>query len=127
MPYFQYKAVAPDGRVVEGTLEAPDERVALARLEEQGQLPIKVFSGEEGGLLGREFKLPWQRKRVPSNELLIFTQELATLLQAGLALDRSLTILGDLTENAYLKEIGKELLREIKGGKSLSEGLALYP
>ena len=53
MPYFQYKAVAPDGRVVEGTLEAPDERVALARLEEQGQLPIKVFTGEEGGLLGR--------------------------------------------------------------------------
>ena len=127
MPYFQYKAVAPDGRVVEGTLEAPDERVALARLEEQGQLPIKVFTGEEGGLLGKEFKLPWQRKRVPSSELLIFTQELATLLQAGLPLDRTLTILGDLTENAYLNEIGKELLREIKGGKSLSEGLALYP
>ena len=42
-------------------------------------------------------------------------------------LDRTLTILGDLTENAYLNEIGKELLREIKGGKSLSEGLALYP
>ncbi len=127
MPYFQYKAVAPDGRIVEGTMEAPDERVALARLEEQGQLPIKVFTGEEGGLFGKEFTLPWQRKRVPSSELLIFTQELATLLQAGLPLDRSLTILGDLTENAYLKEIGKELLREIKGGKSLSESLALYP
>jgi general secretion pathway protein F len=127
MPYFQYKAVAADGRVIEGTLEAVDERVALARLEEQGQLPIMVSSGEEGGLLGKEFKLPWQRKRVPRGDLLIFTQELATLLQAGLPLDRSLTILGDLTENAYLTEIGKELLREIKGGKSLSEGLAQYP
>ena len=108
MPYFQYKAVAADGRVIEGTLEAADERVALARLEEQGQLPIMVSSGEEGGLLGKEFKLPWQRKRVPRGDLLIFTQELATLLQAGLPLDRSLTILGDLTENAYLMEIGKE-------------------
>lgn len=127
MPYFQYKAVSPEGRVIEGTLEAPDESVALARLEEQGQLPIKVSTGGEGGLLGKEFTLPWQRKRVPRGDLLIFTQELATLLQAGLPLDRSLTILGDLTENAYLKEIGNELLREIKGGKSLSEGLALYP
>lgn len=127
MPFFQYKAVAPDGRVVEGTLEAPDRAVAEARLEEQGQLPIKVFSPDETGILGSEIQLPWQRKRVPRQDLLIFTQELAALLGAGLPLDRSLTILSDLTENAYLREIVGELLREIKGGKSLSEGLGLYP
>ncbi|GAB4232832.1 MAG: type II secretion system F family protein [Acidobacteriota bacterium] len=127
MPFFQYKAVAPDGRVVEGTLEAPDRSVAQARLEEQGQLPIKVYSPDETGILGSEIQLPWKRKRVPRQDLLIFTQELGALLGAGLPLDRSLTILSDLTENAYLREIVRELLREIKGGKSLSEGLALYP
>lgn len=127
MPFYQYKAVSPDGRVSEGTLEAVDRTVALARLEEQGQLPIKVYSREEEGLLGRELKLPWQRKRVPRNDLLLFTQELGTLLRSGLPLDRSLTILSDLTENKYLQEIVNELLREIKGGKSLSEGLAAYP
>jgi type II secretory pathway component PulF len=127
MPFFQYKAVTVEGRVIEGTLEAPDRQGAVARLEEQGQLPIKVFSGDDQGVFGSELKLPWQRKRVPRGELLIFTQELAALLLAGLPLDRCLTILIDLTENAYLREIVQRLLKEIKGGKSLSEGLAIYP
>ncbi|UCF37271.1 MAG: type II secretion system F family protein [Acidobacteriota bacterium] len=127
MPFFQYKAVTPDGRVTEGTLEASDKSVAIARLEEQGQMPIKVSAEGEAGLFGSEFKLPWQRKRVPQSDLLLYTQELATLMKAGLPLDRSLTILADLTDNVYLKEIGEDLLREIKGGKSLSEGLAMYP
>ncbi len=127
MPFFEYKAVTPEGRVVEGTLEAADRRIALARLEEQGQLPITVHSREEAGIFGSELKFPWQHKRVRRNDLLVFTQELAALLRAGLPLDRSLTILADLTENEYLTEIGRELLLEIKGGKSLSEGLAMYP
>jgi len=127
MPFFQYKAVTPEGRVVEGTLEASDKKMAIARLEEQGQLPITVTSDADQGLFGSEITLPWQRKRVSSSELLIFTQELSTLLKAGLPLDRSLAILRDLTENKYLNEIGRELLREIKGGKSLSESLSMYP
>ncbi len=127
MPFFQYKAVTAEGRVVEGTLEAPDRQGAVARLEEQGQLPIKVLSGDDQGVFGSDLKLPPQRKRVPRGELLIFTKELSALLQAGLPLDRCLTILTDLTENAYLREIVGNLLKEIKGGKSLSEGLALYP
>jgi general secretion pathway protein F len=127
MPFYQYKAVTAEGRVVEGTLEAADRQGAMARLEEQGQLPIRVFSGDDQGVFGSELKLPWQRKRVPRGELLVFTQELAALLQAGLPLDRCLTILTDLTENAYLGEIVGHLLKEIKGGRSLSDGLALYP
>lgn len=127
MPFFQYKAVAPDGRVLEGTMEAADRNVALARLEEQGQLPIKVYSKDDAGVFGSEIQLPWRRKRVSRNDLLLFTQELAALLHAGLPLDRSLTILSDLTENKFLEEVTKDLLREIKGGKSLSEALSAYP
>lgn len=128
MAVFRYKAVTPEGKVVEGTLEAADQETVLARLQEQGQLPIKVFPGEEtGGLLSREIRLPWQRKKVPQKDLLIFTQELSTLVKAGLTLDRSLSVLSDLTENAYLAEVVGELLREIKGGKALSEALSTYP
>ena len=128
MAFFRYKAVTPEGKVVEGTLEAADQETVLARLQEQGQLPIKVFSSEEtGGLLSREIRLPWQRKKVPQKDLLIFTQELSTLVKAGLTLDRSLSVLSDLTENAYLAEVVGELLREIKGGKALSEALSTHP
>ncbi len=127
MAIFRYKAVTPDGKVVEGTLEAADQDTVLARLQEQGQMPIKVFSAEEAGILGREVRLPWKRKKVPQKDLLIFTQELSTLVKAGLTLDRSLSILSDLTENAYLSEVVRELLSEIKGGKSLSAALNIYP
>ena len=127
MAYFQYRAVTAEGKVVEGTLQAVDQRAVVAQLEEQGQLPITVTSDQEGGLFGREVSLPWRRKRVPQQDLLAFTQELSTLLSAGLPLDRSLGILTELTENEYFSEIIKDLLREIKGGKSLSEALGMYP
>ena len=127
MAFFEYKAVTASGKVIEGTLEAADERSAAARLGEQGQFPIKLVSPDSSALLGREITLPWQRKKVPQKDLLVFTQELSTLIKAGLPLDRSLAILSDLTENTYLKEIVQDLLREIKGGKSLSEALSAYP
>ncbi len=127
MPLFKYKAVTAEGRVTEGTLEAADQKTALAKLQEQGQLPIRVVSSEDKGFFGSELTLPWKRKRVRRADLLVFTQELATLTGAGLPLDRSLTILSGLTENEYLRAIVKELLREIKGGKSLSDSMETYP
>ena len=127
MAFFRYKAVTPGGKVVEGTLEAADQQTVVARLQEQGQLPVKVSSGEDSGLLSRQIELPWKRKRVSQTELLVFTQELSTLIRAGLTLDRSLRILTNLTENVYLSEIVAELLSEVKGGRSLSEALSKFP
>lgn len=127
MSFFQYKAVTSDGKIVEGILEAADEQTASSRLQEQGQFPIQISANDQGGLLSSELKLPWQKRRVPQSDLLVFTQELSTLIQSGLPLDRSLRILSDLTENEYLGEIVKDLLRAIKGGKSLSEALGAYP
>ncbi len=127
MAFYQYKAVTAEGRVIEGTLEAADEKTVVTRLQEQGQLPIRVYSEEDRGWWGHDFNWPWQKKRVSQADLLVFTQQMAVLAGAGLPLDRSLAILGDLTENEYLSEIVRDLLREIKGGKSLSEGLSMYP
>ena len=72
MAFYQYKAVTAEGRVVEGTLEAADEKTVLARLAEQGQMPIRVSSNEEKGLLGKEFNWPWQKKRVSQSDLLVY-------------------------------------------------------
>ena len=127
MAFFRYKAVTSEGKVVEGTLEAVDQETVVARLQDQGQLPVKVSPGEGSGLLSRQIQLPWKTKKVSQGELLIFTQELSALLQAGLTLDRSLNMLTDLTENIYLRDAVGELLKEIKSGHSLSEALAKYP
>ena len=127
MALFRYKAVADGDKVIEGVLEAPDRRTVFVRLEEQRQLPIRVISTERGTLLGHELRFPWKKKRINQKDLLVFTRELSTLVEAGLTLDRSLSILGDLSESTYLREIVRELLKELKSGKSLSEGLSMYP
>ena len=127
MAFFAYKAVTPEGKVVEGTLEAADEQTVTTRLQEQGQLPIRISSTDATGALSGGLNFLARRKRVPRSALLVFTQELSTLLKAGLPLDRSLSVLSELTENEYLREIVKELLREVKGGKSLSEAFGSYP
>ncbi|HSR67685.1 MAG TPA: type II secretion system F family protein [Acidobacteriota bacterium] len=128
MPLFDYKAVTPDGKIVEGSLQAPSEREAMIKLAEQGQTPVSVLtSGASKGLLSRELHLPWQIGGVSRKELLIFTQELSTLVKAGLPLDRSLNLLAELTENEQLSEIIRQALREIKSGKSLSDALGDHP
>ncbi|HSR52698.1 MAG TPA: type II secretion system F family protein [Acidobacteriota bacterium] len=128
MPLFQYKAVTPEGKMVEGSLEAPSQNDAMSKLAEQGQTPVSVaLSGAAESIFQREFALPWQRGGVSRKELLIFTQELSTLVKAGLPLDRSLSLLSDLTENEKLSEIVRQALREIKSGKSLSDALNEHP
>jgi type II secretion system protein F len=127
MAFFEYKSVTPEGKVIEGMLEAADEQTVMSRLQEMGQLPIRVVSADKGEGLGGSLSFMTRRKRVSRADLLVFTQELSTLMRAGLPLDRSLTILSELTENEYLREIVKDLLREVKGGKSLSEAFAAYP
>ncbi len=59
--------------------------------------------------------------------MLVFTQELSTLVSAGLPIDRSLDILGTLTENVRLKEVVKDVLNRIQEGSSLAEALGQYP
>ena len=52
MAFFEYKAVTADGKIIEGTLEAADERTAVARLGEQGQFPIKLVSPDSSCTVG---------------------------------------------------------------------------
>lgn len=127
MPTFVYKASTLDGKVMEGTMEAADGSVVSYRLQDMGLLPVHVGSASRKSALAREIQWPWRRKRIRRKDLLVFTQELHTLVRAGLPLDRCLAVLSQLTENEALAEIIQDVLQEIKGGKSLSDGLGKYP
>ncbi|MBI2821991.1 MAG: type II secretion system F family protein [Acidobacteria bacterium] len=128
MASYSYRALTLDGRVVEGTLEGLDNSSVINKLREEGYLPIKVSSDEAGSALARLFALPLSsRKKVRGKDLLPFTQELGTLVKAGLPLDRSLSILSGLTERPYLREVVRDVLDEVRGGKSLADALARHP
>jgi general secretion pathway protein F len=122
---FFYKATTLGGQTVEGLMEGKDESTVVQSLHQMGYIPIRIGSAEEkeAGFSLTSF-LP---QRVGVKDLLVFTQELSTLVSAGLPIDRSLGILGTLTENQKLRETVKDVLKRIEGGNSLAEALSNHP
>jgi len=117
-----------EGKIIESSMEAADEGTLSAKLQEMGLLPIHIGNfGRSESVLKREMEWPWKSKKVKTKDLLIFTQELRTLTHAGLPLDRCLTFVAQLAENPAMTEIVRDVLKEVKAGKSFSEGLAKYP
>jgi len=125
MPEFLYKATTLGGETVEGLMDGKDEESIIQGLHRLGYIPIRITSTQERRpSLRLSSFLP---QRVGVKNLLIFTQELSTLISAGLPLDRSLGILGTLTENERLSEAVKDVLKRIEGGNSLAEALGNHP
>jgi general secretion pathway protein F len=125
MTQYLYKAATLDGKTVEGLMDGITEENIVQSLHQLGYIPIRIVSTQEKRpSLRLSSFLP---KRVGLKNLLIFTQELSTLIAAGLPLDRSLSILGSLTENERLSETVKDVLKRIEGGNSLAEALGNHP
>jgi len=127
MAEFAYKAATMEGKVVEGTMEAPDHGVVSLRLHEMSLIPIRVGAAGKSTFLTRDIPWPWKNRRVRRKDLLVFTHELHTLVRSGIPLDRSLAVLAKLAESAALSEVIQNVLRAVKEGKSFSEALGEYP
>jgi general secretion pathway protein F len=125
MPEYLYKATTLSGQTVKGSMDGKDEETIIQSLHQLGYIPIRILSTQEEAS-GFRFSslLP---KRVGIRNLLTFTQELSTLVSAGLPIDRSLHILGTLTENKRLREAVKDVLKRVEGGSSLTEALGYHP
>jgi type II secretion system protein F len=125
MSPFSYRATTQDGKVVEGVMEADGEAAVIANLRSQGYIPLAVEAGTRklGGRRSFSFEMPKFGGRVKNRDLMLFTRELATLLRAGMPLDRSLQSLAALTENDKLETAIGSVLNHVQAGKSLSEAL----
>src|SRR6202008_2531296 len=96
MPVYRYRAVNASGDVAAGELDAANESEIVERLRDQGLMPMQVVAGtgERAGAAPKTTRRSWVAPRgVTRDHLLAFTRELATLLRAGLPLDRALEIL----------------------------------
>ena len=123
MATFFFRAVASDGKLRTGSLTAESDKTVARELRKQGLTPVYVGTERKKGF---ELKLPaFVRGR--RRDVLFFTQELSTLLNAGVPVDRALTITGELTEHPHFRFIVLDILRVLKGGKSLADSLAVHP
>src|SRR5262249_9919751 len=121
---FFFRAVASDGKVRTGSLPGEDEKLIARELRKQGLTPIYVGVAPKSG--GIEIKLP-RFRRGRRRDVLFFTQELSTLLNAGVPLDRALSITAELTERPQFRFIVLDVLRVLKGGRSLADSLGTHP
>jgi general secretion pathway protein F len=121
---YHFRAVAADGKLRTGTLTAETDKSVAAELRRQGLIPVYVGLDKSSG--GFELKLPsFHRGR--RKDILFFTQELSTLLNAGVPLDRALSITAELTEKGPFRALVLDVVRVLKGGKSLADSLATHP
>jgi general secretion pathway protein F len=122
MATFHYKALAADGRVMAGALVVDDDRAAARELRRKGLTPIFIGADKPSGLA-----LPKLGRRVKASDILHFTEEVATLLNAGVPLDRALEITSELTERDRFKSVVVDLQRTLRGGKGFADTLATHP
>jgi general secretion pathway protein F len=124
---FFFRAVASDGKSRTGTLTAENDKLVATELRRQGLIPVYIglSKGSSGG--GFELKLPSFGGGSRRKDVLFFTQELATLLNAGVPLDRALSIVAELTSRGDFRSVVLDVMRILKGGKSLADSLATRP
>ncbi|HUA17944.1 MAG TPA: type II secretion system F family protein [Bryobacteraceae bacterium] len=123
MTNFYFKAVASNGQLRTGAIHAETERRVAQELRRQGLTPVYVGREPKKSL---EIKLP-AFTGARRKDVLFFTQELSTLLNAGVPLDRALSITSELTERASFRALVQDVLRVLKGGRTLADSLATHP
>lgn len=122
MPTYSYKVVNSLGETEEGIKNAVDQQALLSELQGQGFIPISIETASDKSFLG--IKIGKSTVQLSQKEILLLTGELATLLESGLPLDRSLQILIQLTEgNDKLSKLISSVLEKVKGGASLADAL----
>ena len=130
MPLYSYKATDTSGKIIKGSLDVPDEKGVAAKLHSMGYIPIRISPpGRER--ISLDFDLSKSVgavfKRASTKDVMTFTLDLSVLLEAGLPVDKALSILAAVTEKDRFKEIIKDVLKNIEGGSYLSDALAKHP
>jgi len=123
---FAYRAADRRGQTVDGVMEAPDARAVVERLQRDAYFPITIDAQDHRR---RRLGLAWPergRGRVAGRDLVALTQQLATLVEAGLPLDRALAIQAELAPTPRLRAIMADVLRSVQGGTALADALGKH-
>jgi type IV pilus assembly protein PilC len=127
MPTFRYRAKAANGATVNGTLEADGRTAAFNQLLSRRLVVLNIEEAKAAA--GRSFSLllPFRRQSVKADSIIFFTYQLAAMLNAGLPIVRSLTVLEEEMSEPYFREVIKVVRGELEGGSSFAAALGKFP
>src|SRR5437660_78203 len=131
MPQFAYRARNAQGGLVEGVLDCADRAIAIRQIELQQCIPIRIdVVGAEPKIASRDVAGPTlarQSLKIPHGQLLVFTEQLAHLLQAGMTLDEGLSILEKRLKQPRVQQMTHTLHQALVDGRSFSQALSELP
>jgi type II secretory pathway component PulF len=131
MPQFAYRARNAQGGLVEGILDCADRAVAIRQIELQQCIPIRIdLVGAEPKVVRGDAARPasaTQTLKVPHGQLLVFTEQLGHLLQAGMTLDEGLSILDKRLKQPRVQQMTHGLHQALIDGRSFSQALSEFP
>ena len=132
MPAFAYKATSKDGSLSEGTMKADSRDHLLAQLVSKHLFPVSVTEVDaESAAPGAAVPMATVKElaglKVKSEEVMIFTRQLSTMVDGGLAVDQAVDILAQQTRNENMKKVLYSVQGDLQGGKPLSDAFSKAP
>ena len=132
MPQFAYRARNAQGGLVEGVVDCADRAVAIRQIEQQRYVPIRIEivdapakpTARNGSA---NVAPPTENLKIPHGQVLLFTEQLAHLLQAGMTLDEGLSILEKRLKQPRLQQMTRALHQALVDGRSFSQALREFP
>ena len=129
MPAFTYKAKTSAGLVMEGTIDAEEQRAAVEKLRGQKMVVLEIAEKTMSPVDKIKAAIGWKKgkKDIPSKDLSLFSRQLSTLVGAGVPIVQSLGILESQAENPDFKEVLGAVKSDIEAGLSISDALKKHP
>ncbi len=125
MAKFAWQGTTRSGQVMKGEMEAPNERAVQAQLRRQGISPGTIK--ERGKGLDMEIKIPGLKQKVTTKDLVVFTRQFATMIDAGLPLVQCLDILGKQQDNKTFKSVLVQVKEDVESGSTFADALKKHP
>ena len=125
MAKFAWEGKTRTGQAQKGEMEAPNEAAVMTQLRRQGIMPSKVKEKDKGFNLGLNF--PGFKPKVTTKDLVVFTRQFATMIDAGLPLVQCLDILGRQQDNPTFKKILIQVKESVESGSTFADALKKHP
>ena len=123
---YSYKVKDKAGKVHDGEMQASSQSAVAKALRDRGFVPV-VVEEKKASALQKEIKIPGLSGRVKVKEVSVFSRQFATMINSGLSLLRSLTILAEQTPNRAFRDVILEVKADVEKGSSLSQALEKHP
>ncbi|MDY6847503.1 MAG: type II secretion system F family protein [Thermodesulfobacteriota bacterium] len=125
MAKFAWEGKTRTGQVQKGEMEGPNQAAVSATLRRQGIMPSNIK--ERGKGLDRDLKIPGMEPKVTTKDLVVFTRQFATMIDAGLPLVQCLDILGRQQDNKTFRKILVQIKEDVEAGSTFADALKKHP